>query len=171
VCACLCLCFFATVQKRAQAAFESQKEKEEFSVAEMEENAHNKRRADGTPCTHDTFLQWKLAFDQEMANRQDDQENEDAGAAAGFGAGGKAMKKKTKEEDEKAARLSGFEHFNDKTNNLEAIEAAAAQAELEEDAVEELEDVNEDLFFDDDDDDLDDLDFESSEEEEEFLDI
>jgi hypothetical protein len=152
-------------QKRAQAAFESQKEKEEFSVAELEENAHNKRRADGTPCTKETFLQWKQAFDTEMANRQDDQENDDNGA------GGKAMKKKTKEEDEKAARLSGFEHFNDKTNNLEAIEAAAAQAELdEENAEEELEDVNEELFFDDDDD-LDDLDFASSEEEEEFLDI
>jgi hypothetical protein len=147
-------------QKRAQAAFESQKEKEEFSVAELEENAHNKRRADGTPCTKETFLQWKQAFDTEMANRQDDQENDDAGA------GGKAMKKKTKEEDEKAARLSGFQHFNDKTNNLEAIEAAAEQAALDENAAEEMEDVNEELFFDEDDDDLDDLDFESSDEEE-----
>jgi hypothetical protein len=155
--------FVVLLQKRAQAAFESQKEKEEFSIAELEENAHNKRRADGTPCTNETFLQWKLKFDQEMANRQDDQENDDVA-----GAGGKAMKKKTKEEDEKAARLSGFEHFNDKTNNLEAIEAAAAQAELEENAEEELEDVNEELFFDDDDDDLDDLDFASSDEEEDL---
>ncbi len=150
-------------QKRAQAAFESQKEKEEFSVAELEENAHNKRRADGTPCTKDTFVQWKLKFDQEMANWDADQENEDGG-----GGGGKAMKKKTKEEDEKAARLSGFQHFNDKTNNLEAIEAAAEQAALEENAVEEMEDVNEELFFDDDDDDLDDLDFASSDEEEDL---
>lgn len=147
-------------QKRAQAAFESQKEKEEFSIAELEENAHNKRRADGTPCTKDTFLVWKQKFDQEMANHEANQENNEGG--------GKAMRKKTKEEDEKAARLSGFQHFNDKTNNLEAIEAAAEQAELEENAIEELEDVNEDLFFDEDDDDLDDLDFESSDEEEDL---
>jgi hypothetical protein len=152
------------LQKRAQAAFESQKEKEEFTEAELEELAHDKRRADGTPCTKDTFLVWKQKFDQEMAGKGTDQENAEE-------VGGKAMKKKTKEEDEKAGRLSGFEQFNDKTNNLEAIEAAAEQAELDENAIEELEDVNEDLFFDEDedDDDLDDLDFASDEEE--YLDI
>jgi hypothetical protein len=151
-------------QKKAQAAFESQKEEERFSEAELAELAHDKRRADGTPCTEDTFLVWKQKFDQEMAERGTDQENE-----------GKATKKKTKEEEEKAekaARLSGFEHFMDKTNNLEAIEAAAEQAGLDENATEELDDVNEELFFEEDDDeDLDDLDFASSDEEEEFLDI
>jgi hypothetical protein len=152
-----CVCVF---QKRAQAAFESQKEKEEFTEAELEELAHDKRRADGTPCTEDTFLMWKQKFDQEMAGKEGDQENDEGG--------GKAAKKKTKEEDEKAGRLSGFQHFNDKTNNLEAIEAAAEQAELEENAMEELEDVNEELFFDEDDDDLDDLDFASSDEEEDL---
>jgi hypothetical protein len=106
---------------------------------------------------------WKQTFDQEMKEKGTGQENDQEG--------GKAKKKQTKKEDEeKASRLSGFEHFSDKTNNLEAIEAAAEQAELDENAIEESRDVNEQLF-EDDDEDLDDLDFESSDEEEEFLDI
>jgi hypothetical protein len=82
----------------------------------------------------------------------------------------KAAKAKKSKDDEKAGRLTGFQQFSDKMNNLEAIEAAAEQAELDETAMEELEDVNEELF--DDDEDLDDLDFDDDEsEEEEFLDI
>jgi hypothetical protein len=102
-------------------------------------------------------LVWKQKFDQEMAGKVWGQENDQEG--------GKAKKKQTKEDMEKAGRMSGFEHFHDKTNNLEAIEAAAAAAELDENAREELEDVNEELF---DDEDLDDLDFESSDEEEDL---
>lgn len=120
--------------------------------------AVRKRRAEGTPCNRDSFEIWKSKFDQEMA----------ALAAANLeNAEEKSMAKKKIVKDEKADRKTGFEHFSDKTNNMEALEAAAEQAELDESAMEDLDDVDEDLF--DDDEDLDDLDFED--EEEEYLDI
>jgi hypothetical protein len=60
---------------------------------------------------------------------------------------------------EKAGRLTGYQQFSDKTGllNLEAMEAAAENAQVDED-----EDVDENLF--DDDDDLDDLDFDDDDE-------
>ena len=66
-------------------------------------------------------------------------------------------------EVDKSGRLTGYQHFTDKTGgtlNIEAMEAAAENAQ---------EDINEDLFdvSDDDFDDLDDLDFDSSDEEDE----
>ncbi len=78
----------------------------------------------------------------------------------------KGGKNATKEVD-KSGRLTGFQHFTDKagTLNLEAIEAAAENAQVDEN---EVDVVDEDLFDveDDDLDDLDDMDFDSDDEEE-----
>jgi hypothetical protein len=68
----------------------------------------------------------------------------------------------TKEVD-KSTRLTGFQHFNDKTGtlNLEAMEAAAENAQVDEDVDEDLFDVEDDDL-----DDLDDMDFDSDSDDE-----
>jgi hypothetical protein len=81
------------------------------------------------------------------------------------GAGGAVPSDRTAE---KAGRLTGFQQFSDKTGmlNLEAMEAAAENAQIDEDEEQDegnLEDVDEDLF--DDDDDLDDLEFDDDDDE------
>ena len=78
------------------------------------------------------------------------------------GGGGKS----TDREVDKSDRLTGFEQFSGKvgTLNLEAMEAAAEDAELDEEEDIVGDDVDEALF-DVDDDDLDDLDFDSDDDE------
>ena len=126
-----------------------------MTEAEKEELAVRKRRAEGTPCTEENFLAWKAKFDEEMV-----QEAEREKLAS---TGGDNKKKKNKEEKvvDKSGRITGYLQFSDKigTLNLEAMEAACDDAQVDEDE-EELE-VDEDLFDVDDDelDDLDDLDF------------
>ena len=68
---------------------------------------------------------------------------------------------KVEKEVDKSGRLTGFDQFNDKagTLNLEAMEAAAENAQADVD--EELFDVSDDEF-----DDLDDMDFDSDDDEE-----
>lgn len=68
---------------------------------------------------------------------------------------------------DKSSRLTGFQHFTAKTGtfNLEAMEAAAENAQADENEV--LDVVDEDLF-DVSDDDLDDLDFDSDDDEPEI---
>ena len=64
---------------------------------------------------------------------------------------------------DKSNRLTGFQHFTDKagTLNLEAMEAAAENAQADENEVDEgLFDVSDDDF-----DDLDDMDFDSDDDE------
>lgn len=96
-----------------------------------------------------------------------EEENERLKAEAASESKKKGGKTTTKEVD-KSGRLTGFQHFTDKagTLNLEAIEAAAENAQVDED--EEV-DVDEDLFDleDDDLDDLDDMDFDSDDEDDE----
>ena len=122
-----------------------------MTEAEKEELAVRNRRAEGTPCTEESFLAWKTKFENEIA-----QEVEMEKAASSD------KKRKNKEEKvvDKTGRITGFLQFSDKigTLNLEAMEAACDDAQVDED--EELE-VDEDLFDVDDDelDDLDDLDF------------
>ncbi|MGK3761350.1 MAG: hypothetical protein ACI8RD_013668 [Bacillariaceae sp.] len=64
---------------------------------------------------------------------------------------------------DKSGRLTGHQQFTDKGGNfnLEAMEAAAENAERDENEVEDV-DVDEDLFLEDDD--LDDLDFDDDDE-------
>mmetsp|Transcript_25899 Transcript_25899/g.71305 ORF Transcript_25899/g.71305 Transcript_25899/m.71305 type:complete len:316 (+) Transcript_25899:104-1051(+) len=167
-------------EKKAAQDFEAQTAQEEMTAAEMEELAVRKRRAEGTPCTMEHFEAWKLQFEQEMAEAEEARQEE---------LGGTDDKKKGKKdaanEAAVASRMTGFEFFSSKGNNLEALEAAAERAgeqEMEdEEAAEEgddgadengdgLKDVNEDLF--DDDVDLDDLDFDDDDDDDdEELDI
>jgi len=144
-------------QQKAQSAFESQKATEDMTEAEKEELAVTKRRAEGTPCNKENFEAWKERFEREMAERRllEEAESEDAS--------GVKSKKKDKAKVDKSGRLTGFQHFSGKQDNLEALEAAAENAVADED--EEFEGVDEDLF--DEDVDLDDLDFDDDEEEEE----
>ena len=142
---------YENYQKKAELQYEAQKQVEEMTEAEKEELAVRKRRAEGTPCNEQTFLEWKAKFEQEM---DEIAKNEMAAAA---------NDKKKKKEDkvvDKSGRITGYLQFSDKigTLNLEAMEAAIDNAQVDED--EQLE-VDEDLFDLDDDelDDLDDLDF------------
>uniref|UniRef100_A0A7S4I7L3 RWD domain-containing protein n=1 Tax=Odontella aurita TaxID=265563 RepID=A0A7S4I7L3_9STRA len=148
---------------KQEQKFESQKKAEEMTEAELEEIAVRKRRADGTPCTEENFLAWKEQFDKEMeeeAAREVAEREREGGSNKKKGA---ATEIKSRRDAEREGRPTGYELFSGKagTMNLEALEAAAEEAEEgsdEDDAVtvEDL-DVDENLF--DDDDDLDDLDF------------
>lgn len=152
-----------TLQEKAKQEFEAQKQVEELTEAEAEEMAVRKRRAEGTPVNEETFNTWKAKFEAEMREQR---EREEAEAAAD------GKKKKEKVVD-KTGRSSGFAQFSDKNGafNLEAFEAAAENAQRDEDEDEGVDDdhlaenVNEELF--EDDDDLDDLDFDDEDEDEE----
>ena len=138
-----------------------------MTEAEAEELAVRKRRAEGTPCTEDNFMVWKAKFDAEMTA----QAEKEAGEAA---AEGSTAKKKKEKVVDKSGRLSGFEQFSGKAGgiiNLEAMEAEAENAEVDEDeaiadeeAAAALAEVEDEDLFDVDDEDLDDLDFDDEEE-------
>lgn len=157
-------------QQKAQLTYESQKQKEELTEAEAEELEVRKRRAEGTSCTDETFSAWRDKFDAEMKAEKLKAEEE---------AGNDSKKKGAKDKKvvDKSGRLTGYEQFSGKLGTLdwEAMEAANENAQRDEDEadddddeeqddddddddVDNLEDVNEELF-DVDDDDLDDLDF------------
>lgn len=123
--------------------------------------AVRKRREEGTPCNKENFEAWKVRFEAEMVElkkQQDADENTDG-------------KKKGKTAVDKSGRLTGFQHFSDKSlaDNLEALELAAENAERDEDEEEDEEDINEELF--EDDVDLDDLDFDDEEDDDDEDDI
>lgn len=145
-------------RQEAQAAqqFESQKKKEEMSQAEKEELEVRKRREEGTPVTDTSFSKWWSKFCAEMA-----QKKEDAKAAAAEDS--KGDKKNANAAIIMEERQTGFQIFSDRAGvfNLEKLEAAAEEMENDTSALdpEELGDVDEGLF--DDDEDLDDLDFDS----------
>jgi hypothetical protein len=147
--------------------YEAQKQKEEMTEAEAEELAVRKRRAEGTPCTDETFNAWCEKFE---AERKVEKQKAAEEAAADSKKKGGANKDKTKVVD-KSGRLTGFEQFSGKAGTVdwEAMEAATENAQRDEDEEDDeeeqddddganLEDVDEELF-DVDDDDLDDLDF------------
>ena len=121
-------------------------------------------RAEGTQCTDQTFAAWRDKFNAEMEDELQRLKAEETSDSKKKG----SAKNATKEVD-KSGRLTGFQHFTDKsgTLNLEAIEAAAENAQVDE--TEEVDVVDEDLFDlqDDDLDDLDDMDFDSDDDEEE----
>eukprot|EP00934_Nitzschia_sp_Nitz4_P007831 Nitzschia sp. Nitz4//scaffold203_size38902//28910//30095//NITZ4_007665-RA/size38902-augustus-gene-0.50-mRNA-1//-1//CDS//3329541439//7821//frame0 len=148
--------------KKATAEFESQKQVEAMTEAEAEDLAVRKRRAEGTPVTPESFAEWKMAFEKEMAEKKQLEEEEKAVEQA---------RSKEKIVD-KSGRITGFLQFSKGANfDLEAMEAAAENAEEDEDDL--IENVNEALFDVDDDDldDLDDLDFDDEEDEDEEPDI
>ena len=149
-------------KERQSALFESQKTTEDFTEAEQEELAVRKRREAGTPCNKENFERWQKQFQTEMEALQQKLESESDAE------GRKAKKDRDKKVD-KSGRLTGFQIFSGKQDDLEALEAAAERAERDEDEdddEEDLEHIDEDLF--DDDEDLDDLDFDDEEEEEEL---
>ena len=120
-------------KKKAQQEFESQKQVEEMTQAEAEELAVRKRRAEGTPCTEENFLAWKEKFDAEMALLA---EKENDPSSSGDGGGGPSKKKNKEKVVDKSGRITGFLQFSDKaggTFNLEAMEAAAENAQADED--------------------------------------
>jgi hypothetical protein len=126
----------------------------------LEEQAVRKRREEGTPCTQATFMAWKQKFDAEMEQK----EAEEAALAESEASGGK---KQTNKKDDTSDRLSGFDQFSGTAGilSLEAMEAAAEEAENNPDAIDVDEiDVDEELF--DDDEDLDDLDFDDDDDDE-----
>ena len=122
-------------------------------------------RAEGTPCTDETFTEWRDKFNAEM-----EEERLRLKAEAAADSKKKGSSKNATKDVDKSSRLTGFQHFTDKAGalNLEAIEAAAENAQVDEN--EELDVVDEDLF-DVEDEDLDDLDFDSDDDEEEEPDI
>lgn len=156
-------------------AYESQKQKEELTETEAEELAVRKRRAEGTPCTDDTFNAWKEKFDAEMKVQRQQEEEEAASDTKKKGGNAKSEKKVV----DKTGRQTGFEQFSGKgIVDWEAIEAATENAQRDEDEDDDEDDggdldVDEDLFDVDDEDldDLDDLDFDDEEGEEEEPDI
>lgn len=175
-------------KKKEEAAklstqFESQKKQDDMTQAEKDDLDLRRKRAEGTPVNEETFCAWRAKFDEEMRLLKEKEASE--------ATENKSKKQKAKssaaeqEEKAKAGRLTGCQQFSDKAFNLEALEAAAenAQADPEEEEADkeaatdnDNEDngdggaIQEDLFNVDDED-LDDLDFDDDDEEEEDVDI
>jgi hypothetical protein len=118
-----------------------------MTEAEAEDYHVHKRRSEGTPCNKENFEDWKERFDAEMEEQRVRKQTE-------IDASGR-KNKEVKVED-KSGRLTGFQHFSGAAANLQALEAAADEAERDNTPF-----VDEELF--DDDEDLDDLDFDSDE--------
>lgn len=127
-----------------------------MSLAEKEELAVRKRREEGTPVTDASFEEWRNKFNEEMEKRKEEEKNLTSDDA-------KDMKAEAAAAAATEERLTGFQIFSDKVGvfNLENLEAAAEKMANDTSALdpEELADVDEDLF--DDDDDLDDLEYDS----------
>ena len=128
--------------------FEAQTHTEKMTEAEAEDYEVQKRRAEGTPCNKENFEAWKRRFEAEMAEQALLNE-----AADGDGTG---RKNKDRKSEDKTGRITGFMQFSGAATNLQALEAAADEAERDETPI-----IDEELF-DDDDEDLDDLDFDDS---------
>lgn len=157
-----------------------------MTVAEREELELRRRRADGTPVTPETFAEWKLKFDAEMKILKEDRQKEADVAASGGRKKGKGSANVVGKDDHKIGRTTGKAQFSGKSLNLEALEAAAENAQTDPDEVED--DVDEENnaadnsdeeddnrfraeLFDVDDDELDDLDFDDDDEDDEDVDI
>jgi hypothetical protein len=147
-------------------AYEAQRAREELTEAEREELQVQKRRAEGTPCTVENFEAWLAEFDREMR-----QQTKRRGAPGADDTAKGTKKKDNKSKDvDKAGRLTGYEQFAGKMSNLEALEAAAEEAEREYDINIPTDEVDEELF--EDDVDLDELNFDDDEDgDDEELDI
>ncbi|OEU22194.1 RWD-domain-containing protein [Fragilariopsis cylindrus CCMP1102] len=121
-------------ENKAKQIYESQKKTEIMSAAESEELAVRKRRAEGTPCTDDSFSEWAKRFSIEMKEEAERLAAETA--VDPKKKGGKGAEKVV----DKSGRLTGHQQFTDKGGNfnLEAMEAAAENAERDENEVEDI---------------------------------
>ena len=157
--------------QRLSTQYESQKAQEEMTQAERDDLELRRKRAEGTPCTPENFAAWKKAFDEEMEQLKA-KEAAEAQEAKSKKSKAKADKQSADISD-KAGRLTGFQQFSDKAFNLEALEAAAenAQTDPDEQLEEEDEGAIQEELFDVDDEDLDDLDFDDDDDEDEDVDI
>jgi hypothetical protein len=137
-----------------------------LTATEAEDLAVRKRRAEGTPCTAETFETWLEKFEKEMGHAQQQAQR----------TADKVIKKSKEKIVDKSGRVSGFLQFGEKGGgllNLEAMEAACENAQRDEEEEEEDDDDEEELgenvdeeLFDVDDEDLDDLDFDDDDEDE-----
>lgn len=111
-----------------------------------------KRREEGTPVNDDTFAKWWSNFNSEMEEKKEAEKAAEANAD-----------KDKKNANNMEERLTGFQIFSGKAGafDLKKLEAAAEEMENDTSALdpEQLGDVDEGLF--DDEEDLDDLDFDS----------
>ena len=153
-----------------------------MTVAEREELELRRRRADGTPVTPESFAEWKLKFDAEMKILKEERQKEADVAASGGRKKGKGSATVVGKDDHKIGRATGKAQFSDKSLNLEALEAAAENAQTDPDEVEDDEDeannvvdnsddegddIIQEELFDLDDEDLDDLDFDDDDDDDE----
>jgi hypothetical protein len=136
------------VHRQVTKEFEAQVQVDRMTETEAEDYEVQKRRADGTPCNKENFEAWKQRFEAEM--------NETAMLKDATDGDGLSRKGKEKKMEDKTGRVTGFLQFSGAASNLQALEAAADEAERDETPI-----IDEELF--DDDEDLDDLDFSDGE--------
>ena len=140
-----------------------------MTQAELEELIVTKRRAEGTPCNKENFNIWLKKFDEEMIQNEIIQKELLQQQGTDNNVNSKKSASTSAIDEIKKNRLTGYQYFSDKTNqiNYEALEAAAEAAGETQtnDDGDDDDDVDEDLF--DDDVDLDDLDFDDEEDDEE----
>ncbi|GKY96771.1 hypothetical protein MPSEU_000636500 [Mayamaea pseudoterrestris] len=131
---------------KVSTEFEAQVHVDKMTETEVEDYEVQKRRAEGTPCNKENFEVWKRRFEAEMA--------ETVALKDATEADGQTRRVKDKKIEDKTGRVTGFLQFSGAASNLQALEAAADEAERDETPI-----IDEELF--DDDEDLDDLDFDS----------
>ncbi|CAB9501604.1 RWD domain-containing protein 1 [Seminavis robusta] len=152
-------------EQSKQQQFESQKAHADMTQTERDDLELRRKRAEGTPVTNETFEAWKIQFEQEMAALKEQQDKDDEAAAGN-------KKKSTPKVNEKKGRLSGFQQFSGAAINLEALEAAAENAQTDpEEEEEEEEGALQEELFDVDDEDLDDLDFDDDDDDDDEEDV
>merc|ERR1712238_51212 len=126
-------------QAKTTQEYESQKQEEQMTEAEMQYLEVRKRRSEGTPCTEENFLKWRDVYEEEMALKAEEKkanaDDDDMRKKKKKGDGGKnkigADGRSKKEEDAMEGRLTGFEYFSQKVGgvlNLDALEKAADEA-------------------------------------------
>jgi len=155
------------LQAKNTQEYESQKQEDQMTEAEIQDLEVRKRRTEGTPCTEEHFLKWKAGYEEEMALKDEQDranaDDDDMRKKKKKGDGGKnkigADGRSKKEEEAMEGRLTGFEYFSQKTGgllNLDALEKAADEAaasggdgveDYDDDAV-NIDDLDEDLFDD-----------------------
>eukprot|EP00587_Corethron_hystrix_P008120 CAMPEP_0113316530 /NCGR_PEP_ID=MMETSP0010_2-20120614/11772_1 /TAXON_ID=216773 ORGANISM="Corethron hystrix, Strain 308" /NCGR_SAMPLE_ID=MMETSP0010_2 /ASSEMBLY_ACC=CAM_ASM_000155 /LENGTH=329 /DNA_ID=CAMNT_0000173271 /DNA_START=49 /DNA_END=1038 /DNA_ORIENTATION=+ /assembly_acc=CAM_ASM_000155 len=130
-------------KEKMQREYESQKTEDTMTQAEIEEMEVRKRRAEGTPCTDETFEKWANSFNAEKET-EDESRNNNA---------------TTEKLNGRELFLQGLAKGRGIGKSAAGLEAAVASAgSVKKNAVAAAENADEDLF-DDGDSDLDDLDF------------
>jgi hypothetical protein len=149
--------------QQSNVVYESQKQDQVvLSEAEREELTVRARRADGTPCNKENFEAWRRRFDAEQETAALERKREEMAAGGGKNVVTAGVDAGLSD------RMTGYDFFMSKAGgDLAALEAAAEAAG---EAQPEEEELNEDLFKEEDDVDLDDLDFDDDEDDDDFND-